>query len=157
MARVFTALSLRFSVRLFTLRSTLLQEIQLIHSSPDCQGDIGRRCCVRIDWISERSCQCWSGLTESQRVRIGDLATRCAAKGLSGQRRPERTLGVKVFVGVLTAGKNKVARQAIRDTWGSDPRLHRCIVIPQPSINALSLQASTLAWTQRSYNLLAAA
>ena len=108
---------------------SLLQEIQLVHSSPDCQGDIGRRCCVRIDWILERSCQCWSGLTESQRVRIGDLATRCAAKGLSGQRRPERTLGVKVFVGVLTAGKNKVARQAIRDTWGSDPRLHRCSVI----------------------------
>ena len=111
------------------LRSTLLQEIQLIHSSPDCQENIGRRCCTRIDWILERSCQCWSGLTESQRVRIGDLATQCAAQGFSAQRGAERTLGVKIFVGVLTAGKNKVARQAIRDTWGSDARLHRCIVI----------------------------
>lgn len=32
---------------------------------------------------------------------------------------------VKLFVGVLTAGKNADRRDAIRETWGSDPRLHR--------------------------------
>lgn len=32
---------------------------------------------------------------------------------------------VRLFVGVLTAGRNVERRQAIRETWGSDPRLHR--------------------------------
>jgi hypothetical protein len=31
---------------------------------------------------------------------------------------------VAVFVGVLSAGKNKEARDAIRATWGSHPALH---------------------------------
>ena len=35
------------------------------------------------------------------------------------------TGGVRLFVGVLTAGRNVERRQAIRETWGSDPRLHR--------------------------------
>ena len=33
---------------------------------------------------------------------------------------------VKLFVGVLTAGKNADRRAAIRESWGSDRRLHRC-------------------------------
>ena len=44
--------------------------------------------------------------------------------------RPDRVGGnasadVRLFVGVLTAGKNVERRQAIRETWGADPRLHR--------------------------------
>ncbi len=42
---------------------------------------------------------------------------------------------VKLFVGVLTAGKNADRRAAIRASWGSDRRLHRCAAMPtnQPS------------------------
>lgn len=36
---------------------------------------------------------------------------------------------VRLFVGVLTAGKNVDRRAAIRDSWGADRRLHRCASI----------------------------
>ncbi len=36
---------------------------------------------------------------------------------------------VKLFVGVLTAGKNADRRAAIRESWGSDRRLHRCAAV----------------------------
>jgi hypothetical protein len=43
--------------------------------------------------------------------------------GKSGQ-------AARLFVGVLTAGKNSDRRAAIRDTWGGDSRLHRCAPVP---------------------------
>ncbi|KAK9819040.1 hypothetical protein WJX74_009677 [Apatococcus lobatus] len=34
---------------------------------------------------------------------------------------------VRLFVGVLTSGKNTEARAAVRSTWGKNPRLHRVV------------------------------
>jgi hypothetical protein len=30
--------------------------------------------------------------------------------------------GVRLVVGVLTGGRNRARRDAVRDTWGADPR-----------------------------------
>jgi hypothetical protein len=52
---------------------------------------------------------------------------------------PASAAAVKLFVGVLTAGKNADRRAAIRESWGSDRRLHRCALHALPDSPTLSL------------------
>lgn len=52
---------------------------------------------------------------------------------------PASAAAIKLFVGVLTAGKNADRRAAIRESWGSDRRLHRCAPHALPDIPTLSL------------------
>lgn len=62
-------------------------------------------------------------LNSARRNHLAELARDCAtvAENFTRQSLSE----VRLFVGVLTLGSNFQARQAIRETWGSDSRLHR--------------------------------
>lgn len=46
-----------------------------------------------------------------------------------GIRSSNRVRGVRLFAGVLTTAKNRKARQAIRESWGSHPELHRFFLL----------------------------
>jgi len=49
-----------------------------------------------------------------------DCNAQSSATGLVSTTDPS---SIKVFVAILSRAKNKVVRQAIRDSWGADPRL----------------------------------
>ena len=66
--------------------------------------------------------------TPGHHVILGSCqCQRCICVGPACRHpRPNQTApGVRMFVGVLTAGAHADRRQAARETWASDPRLHR--------------------------------
>lgn len=55
-----------------------------------------------------------------------------------------------LFVGVLSAAKNAAARQAVRDTWGSDSRIARImfvVLLPKSNATLLQLQAEAVGYS----------
>jgi hypothetical protein len=58
------------------------------------------------------------------RHHLAGLVEECGEREQS-VRSSSREKGIRLFAGVLTAAKNHRARQAIRESWGSHPGLHR--------------------------------
>ena len=115
---------------------SLVQGLEVIQNIPDCRDPVGERCCKRVGHAIAHSCHCWIGIPHSQLSLLKALVAACPAleQGLAtgsdstgATEVGSHTDQVRLFVGVLTTGKNRAARQAIRKTWGSDPRLHRFV------------------------------
>ena len=64
----------------------------------------------------------------------------------------EDTRRVRLFVGVLTGGRNADRRAAIRETWGKDRRLHR--YLPPPNIPFLKPSISLRSTRRHRYRRL---
>ena len=62
-----------------------------------------------------------------------------AVQTINGDQHPSRyPKGVRLFVGVLSAAKGRTRRDAVRQTWGSDPRLERVVfVVGRPATRRL--------------------
>lgn len=71
------------------------------------------------------------------REHLLGLAEECRERTRSNERGNEES-GVRLLAGVLTAAKNWRARQAIRETWGSHPGIHRWALIPPKALSQAS-------------------
>lgn len=96
---------------------------------PSCSTPTRRRklCCAAAFDFFTHGCHCASTSNEALLTFVEARRDRCAS-GASGA--VERKLrgdgkGFRVFVGVLSSAKNADRRNAIRQTWGGDSRLHR--------------------------------
>lgn len=71
-----------------------------------------------------------AGVTEAEEASAGAPSTSATAYRIVSHIRWHGGAGgdtsrVRLYVGVLTSGKNADRRAAIRETWGRDERLHR--------------------------------
>lgn len=85
-------------------------------------------CCRRVGWFLNTQCHCLPDFAQADRDRhhLAGLVEECGEREQS-VRSSSREKGIRLFAGVLTAAKNHRARQAIRESWGSHPGLHRLL------------------------------
>lgn len=96
-------------------------------------------------------------VTYSQQLQPGCTASKLRpfimtanAPVSSVQSRQQLHAHPTLFVGVLSAAKNAAARQAVRDTWGSDSRIARImfvVLLPKSNATLLQLQAEAVGYS----------